>query len=369
MIDRRNIAGIFAALLVLVSAGASAQTRDPYKIGVTWTLTGPLASSAQEYLPGAEVAVARINSHGGVNGHPLELAVEDTQGTPAGGVAAMRKLSEVDGVQAILTIYTNVVGAQIPLADELKIPILGNIQVPGLMSHSPYSYSHAETVSSTVILLGEYWKNHHFKRIYAFVPNNALGEMFSTNFKAAAAAAGVAYGEASYDESDNDYRGVVARAKDFNPDGVVVATAGGLQSAVMIRQVREGGINSQIFLPGTFLAEPGWREGVGNYLEGMIMAGLSVDPIAGKQFVADYQAKTGRAPSYLVGEVYDEIMMYAAAIAHGGYNGDAIAKQLAVLKGVPSVLGGTITMASDHYSVPATDRLSQIRKGQLVPVK
>ena len=369
MIDRKTALGALVALLGVSSAGASAQTSAPYKIGVTWTLTGPLANSAQEYLPGAEVAVAHINSRGGINGHPLQLAVEDTQGTPAGGVAAMRKLVDVDGVQAIMTIYTNVVAAQIPLADQLKVPILANIQAPGLMSHSLYTYSHAETVPATGMLLGAYWKNHHSKRIYAFIPNNALAPIFSSAFKAAAAFAGVEYAESTYNDSDTDYRGIIARGKDFNPDGVIVASAGGLAGTVVIRQIREAGINSQIYIPGTFLDEPGWREGVGNYLEGLIMAGLAIDPVAGKQFVDDYHAKTGRNPTYLAGEVYDQVVMFAAAIARSSYNGEAIAKQLAVLKGVPSVLGGTITMGPDHYSVPATDRLSQIRNGKLVPVK
>ena len=55
------------------------------------------------------------------------------------------------------------------------MPILGAVQTPGLMSKSPYTFSHAETVSATGVLFGNYWKNHKLKRVYAFIPNNALG--------------------------------------------------------------------------------------------------------------------------------------------------------------------------------------------------
>jgi hypothetical protein len=48
--------------------------------------------------------------------------------------------------------------AQSPLAEELTVPILGSIQTPGLMSHSPYTFSHAETVTATAGLFGDYWK-------------------------------------------------------------------------------------------------------------------------------------------------------------------------------------------------------------------
>jgi branched-chain amino acid transport system substrate-binding protein len=369
MIDRKSAVGIFLGLLILSSTGASAQTREPYKIGMTWPLTGTQANSGQDYLPGAEIAVARINRAGGVNGHPLVLAVEDSQGTPPGGVSAMRKLVQVDGVQAILTLVTNVVSAQIPLADQVKVPILTSIQAPDIVSRSAFAYAHGATITSTAQLFGQYWKNHHFKRIYALIPNNALGPVNSAVYHAAAAFAGVDYAEASFNDGETDYRGVIARAKDFNPDGVIVSSPGGLDGTVIIRQLREAGMTAQIFLPGTFIDEPGWREGVGSYLEGIIMAGLDIDPVAGKGFIDDYKSKYGHVPSYLTAQLYDCVVMYAAAIAKGGYNGEAIAKQLAVMKGVPSVFGGTITMDAQHYSVPPANRLSQARNGKLVAVK
>jgi branched-chain amino acid transport system substrate-binding protein len=369
--NRFLITASAAAGASFTGAGTAAwaqQGREPYKIGMTWPLTGPLASSGLEYMGGAEVAVAHVNRAGGVNGHPLVLDVEDSQGTPQGGVAAMRKLVQVDGCQAIITLYTNVVTAQIPLATELKTPVIGNIQTPGLMSRSPYTFSHAETLIATGALFRDYWKNHNYKRIFAFLPNNALGPVFSGLFKNATAAAGSAYSEVMFNYGDNDYRGLIARAKEFNPDGIMVAAPGGLDDTVIIKQLREGGMNTQLFVPGNFIEEPQWRAGVGPYLNGIVMAGLVIDPVQGKQFVDDYRIKTGRTPSPITAELYDVVKMVAWAIQHGSYNGEAIAKQLAALKGVPSVVGGTITMDAEHYSVPATDSLRQVRNGKLFKV-
>src|SRR5580692_4265040 len=110
-----------------------AQPANPYKLGMTYPLTGPQAAIAAEYVPAVQLAIADVNRHGGVKGHPLQLVTEDSQGSPQAGVAAMRKLVQVDGVQAIMTIYTNVVTAQIPLAEQLKVPILAPVQSPDLM--------------------------------------------------------------------------------------------------------------------------------------------------------------------------------------------------------------------------------------------
>src|SRR5258707_1240580 len=129
MIDRRRFSASLAGTFVALGAPSSAQSgNQPYKIGVTFPLTGPLASSATLYLAGAEVAVNEINNAGGINGHPLQLVVEDTQGTPQGGITAMRKVVQVDGVQAVQTIYTNIVTAQIPLAEQAKVPFLCTVE-------------------------------------------------------------------------------------------------------------------------------------------------------------------------------------------------------------------------------------------------
>src|SRR5277367_3613590 len=106
MISRQAFSASLGAAAALGPIAASAQQAkgEPYKIGVTYPLTGPLAVNTPAVLAGAQIAVADINRAGGVKGHPLVLAVEDTQGTPQGGVTAMRKLVQVDGVQAIITI-------------------------------------------------------------------------------------------------------------------------------------------------------------------------------------------------------------------------------------------------------------------------
>src|ERR1700722_6307761 len=123
----RTLIALAAAAAVLFGpATAFAQTKParlaPYKIGLTYPLTGPFATNAEYILPAIQLAVDEINRNGGVKGHPLGLLPEDTQATPAGGIEAMRKVVQVNGVQAVMSIYTNVVLAQVPLADQLRIP-------------------------------------------------------------------------------------------------------------------------------------------------------------------------------------------------------------------------------------------------------
>lgn len=98
------------------------------------------------------------------------------------------------------------------------------------------------------------------------------------------------------------------------------------------------------------------------------MAGLIVDPKIGKHFIDDYRTRTGEVPGYVSGEVYDMVKMFAAAIGAGTYSGEAIRNQLARMKGVPSVFGGTIAMDADHYSIPSNETLWHVLNKKIVPV-
>ena len=120
---RRFLAGAAAVAVGLRSmrtALAQQANAAPYKIGVTYPLSGPSGSWGQLLVPAIEIGVQHINQAGGVNGHPLALVVEDSKGNPEGAVSSMRKVVQVDGVQVIMTIFTNVVSAQIPLASSSR---------------------------------------------------------------------------------------------------------------------------------------------------------------------------------------------------------------------------------------------------------
>ena len=72
--------------ITLSAPGYSAE-KSPYKIGVNLELTGPWAEVAKTVKRTMVMEVERINAAGGVDGHPLELVIEDN-GFDLGRVAA-----------------------------------------------------------------------------------------------------------------------------------------------------------------------------------------------------------------------------------------------------------------------------------------
>lgn len=80
---RRRVAPfvLVASSLLMSLAGA----HEPLRIGVIAPLTGLSSDFGNSVLDGARLAVAEVNSMGGVMGRPLELVVKDDRGDPATG--------------------------------------------------------------------------------------------------------------------------------------------------------------------------------------------------------------------------------------------------------------------------------------------
>jgi len=114
-------------LLAVTAAGATAQSKEPVKIGLTAAVTGGSAASGEAIKRGLEIAIAEVNAKGGVlNGRPLQLIVRDDEGQPAKGVTIARELVEREKVAALFGgLHTPVALAQVAVWHELRTPYMG----------------------------------------------------------------------------------------------------------------------------------------------------------------------------------------------------------------------------------------------------
>src|ERR1700687_4617092 len=101
-------AALTALAIPFIPRHIGAQNRTPRKIGLTAALTGPFATISVEYITAYQLAVQHVNEDGGIKGRPVTLLLEDSKANPADGIAAMRKLAQVDGVEGIITFLTGV---------------------------------------------------------------------------------------------------------------------------------------------------------------------------------------------------------------------------------------------------------------------
>jgi branched-chain amino acid transport system substrate-binding protein len=350
-------------LPALVRAAGAQPRGEAIKIGLTIPLTGPYANTVADFLPAFQMSVDALNAAGGVKGRPLRLLVEDSQATPQGGIAAFRKLVQVDGVKVMLTLFTNVVAAQIPLAAQLQMPTVAVVETPVVNANAEWVFGHGTRTDLINPLLSAYWKKNRYKRLYTFLGNNATGQALTPSLIAAAKDAGVEQQIAYINYGDTDYRGEIARAKDFNPDGLLINTSGSATDGVVIRQSRELGMTAQWYSQANFFTEHAWVVNVGPYVEGMIFGGARVDPVQARDFIHTYNAKMGFLPGYPQGEMYDTVKIAAYGLEHGGDSAVGIRDAIGRMKGLRGSLGGSLAMGPDHFTIIASIGLYRVVHG------
>lgn len=348
-----SVVGLLAGFAGPRDAAGQTAAGEPYKIGVTYPLSGPQGAWGQLLVPAMEIAVQHVNQSGGVKGRPLALVIEDTKGNPEGAISAMRKVVQVDRVAAILTIFTNVVSAQMPLAEQLKVPLLSPVESPGLVAKSQWTFAHSPPLDRKLPLIVARWKRDNVKRLFAFYPNTPIAKPSSAAVTAAIEKLGIQYEEVLFKLGDTDFRGLITRAKSFNPDVIFINGHGTLDEAVIMKQIRELGMATQVYNGTGIMTSKSFREAVGKAAEGMIYASLKYDVVAAKKLMDAYRAKLGFDPDFAGLEVYDMVFMIAQAIGKYGYNGDGIRRGLTEIKDFRSIGGGLVSMDKDRQSIVA----------------
>ena len=126
---RAFLAGSAMTLAVLSGAvGVSAQENaqgNPIRIGLLAPLSGTGGPYGKEEENAAKAAADYINEAGGVLGRRLEIVVADDETSPTAGVAAARKLIDVDRVDAVIGIWSSAVALAVkPVALEKDVALL-----------------------------------------------------------------------------------------------------------------------------------------------------------------------------------------------------------------------------------------------------
>lgn len=129
----RFLAGVTAAALLLTACGnddggdtgGGGGTQDPVVIGVALGITGPTAFGGQEIQQALNVLVEEENAAGGINGRPIKLVFEDSQGDPATGANVVRKLVTQHKAVALFGGYGTAENiAESVVAEQYKVPIV-----------------------------------------------------------------------------------------------------------------------------------------------------------------------------------------------------------------------------------------------------
>jgi branched-chain amino acid transport system substrate-binding protein len=326
---------LFAA--ALTAAGlTTAAAQEPVKIGMITTLSGPGGYIGEDIRDAFQLA---IDLEGGkLGGAPVQLVVEDDGFKPGQGKQAADKMMKSDGIKLLTGIvFSNIAVATVPdVIDNGAIyvsPNAGPSNFAGKECHKNYyvvswqNDSLHESAGQNATALGH-------KRAFILAPNYQAGKDALGGFKRFFK--GEVVGEVYTRLDQTDYAAEMAQIRAAKPDVVFQFHPGGLGIAFQ-RQYQQAGLLGQIPM---VVAAPSMDatilKAVGDAALGTDLTthwNTDFDNAANKRFVAEFQKKYNRVPTYYASQSYDTALAIAAALkGTGGKVADTEAFRREMLK-------------------------------------
>jgi branched-chain amino acid transport system substrate-binding protein len=327
---------LFLALPMMVFGIAAASAQEPLKIGMITTLSGPGGYLGQDIRDGFQLA---IDLEGGkLGGTPVQVVVEDDGLKPGQGKQIADRFLKGEKIKLFTGIvFSNVLGATVPdILDAGGIyvsPNAGPSNFAGKECHKNYyvvSWQN-DTLHESA---GQDASNLGLKRAFILAPNYQAGKDALVGFKRYYK--GQIVGEVYTRLDQTDFAAEMAQIRAAAPDVVFQFHPGGLGIA-FLRQYQQAGLAGTIPM---VVAAPSMDSttlaAVGDAALGLHVTShwnSDFDNPANKRFVAEWNKKFGRTPTYYASQGYDTALAIAAALkGTGGKVDNADAFRAAMLK-------------------------------------
>jgi branched-chain amino acid transport system substrate-binding protein len=326
---------ISAAVLAFLVAGP-ALAQQPLKIGMVTTLSGPGGYLGQDVRDAFNLA---IELEGGkLGGAPVQLLVEDDALKPGQAKEIVERFMKTEKIKLLTgIIFSNVAGATVPdILDNGGIyvsPNAGPSNFAGKECHKNYfvvSWQN-DTLHESA---GQNATNLGYKKAMVLAPNYQAGKDAIAGFKRFFK--GDVVGEIYTRLDQTDFAAEMAQIRAAKPEVVFQFHPGGLGIAFM-RQYAQAGLLTEVPM---VVASPSLDavilKAIGDAALGVNISShwnSDFDNASSKKFVAEFQKKYNRMPTYYASQGYDTALAIAAALkATGGKVEDTNAFSAAMRK-------------------------------------
>jgi branched-chain amino acid transport system substrate-binding protein len=298
--------------------------QNTVKIGVITSLTGSQAAFGEAHKNGYAIALDEINAKGGVLGKKIELDIYDDQSKPDQAVQGVSKLVDQDGVPMLLGAYSSEsTKAIIPAVTQRQVPlIIPTATADNVMdSKSPWVFRICAGAADYARAFIAFFKQFGTPKTMAIVYENTnFGQANMKSMSAAAQEASIKLAAVeSYEAKSPDYKGVLQRVKQVNPEAVYFCSYL-LDATTLMRQSQEIDLNPRFYTAagtGFAAAEFPTAKGAGKNAEYTMSVSqwLPEARWAGsKEFDAEYFKRYNSHPAYHAMQAYAALLVAARAI-------------------------------------------------------
>ncbi|TET15171.1 MAG: hypothetical protein E3J82_01170 [Candidatus Thorarchaeota archaeon] len=363
---------VFVVFVVGITSYGCKRSVEEINLGAILPLTGGAAKYGESAKRAIDLAVAEINSKGGIGRRKVRIIYEDSQALPQQGVAAITKLGTVNKVPVVIgAMASSVTLAIAPVAEKNKIVLISPVSsAPKISEAGDYVFRNCMSDVYEGAKMAAYaFKELGLRKIAILYVNNDYGSglrgMVESRFKSLG---GRVVTMQSFDQGSSDFRTQLAKIKQAKPEAIYMV--GYKEQILILKQAKEMGITQQ-FLGSVMFEDPEILEKVGKAADGVIYTYYPFDP-AGEQelvsqFTNQFNKKYGTQPDIYAALSYDAMRIVASAIRRGGMSPGRIKQALYDTKDFPGVAGSTTFDENGDAIKPVS--IKTVRDGEFVWLK
>jgi branched-chain amino acid transport system substrate-binding protein len=362
------VAGLIVAGCGSSDSGSDTNASSAFRVGLEAPISGELAVLGKGMLKGAQLAAARLDQSGGIEGREVEIVPIDDAGDPETGVDAAKAAID-EGLDGIVGPYNSGVGVEtLPLYIQdglVPVRLTSDTSTNGMgLTLQPMTYQIAPVASEAL----SDWLGAKTVAI-AYDPTQNYTVTVSKSLKSSLEAAGVEV--TAYEKvkpGEKDYTDVVDRLAAGKPD-VIYAAVYYPEGGLIAKEMHEGGVESKCVADYASY-DIGFVETAG-------VPAARACPVVGvpapedfadsSEYVSEYRKRFDEAPGTWSPYTYDSLNFLADGVEKaGGTKAAALTKALDAVKGWKGWTGSVTIDPKNGNRRPATVVIVETdQKGQL----
>jgi branched-chain amino acid transport system substrate-binding protein len=307
------------------SSGSSGSDSGPVTIGLEVPLSPPGdAASGQLIQRGAELAVKYVNDNGGVlGGRKIQIAVQDTKGTPDTGVAGYRTLVSSNHAVGVTGFFHSSVNIAVnEVAKDLGVPTLSTQGSAADITGKHYKIAFRTHVVDPIRVAAwmQFIKEKGYQKIALIAEDTDYGTGLVDQTKQQAKdLPGVQVNSVVFDHTATDFTSQLLKIQNWGPD-LVINIGVGQPADLILDQASTIGLYPKVPMlisydapvrPDFWKLHP--KDGAGVYYTGYYSPKQPLSK-AGQWLATQYKKKYNEDPVYSSLNGFGDVLILAEAV-------------------------------------------------------
>ena len=342
------------------AAVAKEAAKEPIKVGAILSVTGPAANLGGPEARTLQMLVDEANKKGGLSGHPIEVLLKDSSGSPEKAISLAKKLIEEDKVFAIIGPSTSGESLKIKaIAEEGKTLLLSCAAAEAIVKPvGKWVFKTPQNDRFAALKILEHVKKAGLSKIGLVSSNTGFGKAGKEQVEKAAKEMGIEIvANEVYDKEATDLTAVVTKLKAASVQAFINWSIEPAQ-AIVLKNARQIGLDVPIYQSHGF-GNIQYVKAAGPAAEGVIFpagrllvaealpAGHPQKAVLMK-YKKDYEAQFKEDVSTFGGHAYDAFLMLAKIVEKAGVDREKAREALEGTQGLVGTAGIFNFSATDH---------------------